>query len=716
MTDAPGQPQELAREVPWRAGKPALEAVLTLPGGPGPPRACLVLAHGAGGDMNSGHLPRLAQALARGGVGVVRFTHRCTHLPTRVDAYRAVLSAAQGWPETRGTRAWVCAGHSMGSRAACAVAHEASGAEGGSGGPSAAAGAAATRTGRSGKGPAAAANAAEAAAEVGERVQAPARKRRKGGDADAPAPAGGQKRGEAGDAEEAEARPAEEGESAPEAGAEEGVPPGEAPAPAGRRRTRAAAAAESAAAVGAAEAKAMGKGKGKGKARGSAARGDGAAGPGAASPVTAAGDAGGSGGAGAAGGGEARVVGCVFMSYPLHPPGKPAELRDTPLASLSLPLLFVRGSRDEFSTPGPWEDILGRMSSSDLRVHTVEGGDHGLAAPGGRAAAEAALAEALEAVVAFVQGAGSQLGYAQAQLAATEALYAAYQEELKLLRKGLAATKREHLRSGRPLWREGASAPPPRGHRTAEDADPDQEPATFSDIEEDVLLADDADAEEPVAGAGAHEPAVKAEPGAAGQAGRAEAGGASPAAVALEARRRRLMALEATCSAVAQDDMEAQGAVACLAGLTGKHYLRSIVVSLGRATESKGDVDIDLTPEEAEQRRRGRAAQEGEARGDAEGEAAGAGEGEGGQAGGSASGRPRVSRRQALIRLDADGVFRIINTGRQELAVNGVKVPQNHTLPLPHLAMVTVADLALIFMANGAAVQRVVRRSGALVL
>ncbi|GIL50384.1 hypothetical protein Vafri_6603 [Volvox africanus] len=62
--------------------------------------------------------------------------------------------------------------------------------------------------------------------------------------------------------------------------------------------------------------------------------------------------------------------------------------------------------------------------------------------------------------------------------------------------------------------------------------------------------------------------------------------------------RDRLEALEATCSAVAQEDMESQGALACLAGRVAKYYLRSTAVTLGRTTESKGDVDVDLIPEE----------------------------------------------------------------------------------------------------------------------
>ena len=60
------------------------------------------------------------------------------------------------------------------------------------------------------------------------------------------------------------------------------------------------------------------------------------------------------------------------------------ELRDEPLASLQLPILFVRGTRDQFCEDGPWEAVRPRLTSPDITVHTVEGGDHGLKVKGGK--------------------------------------------------------------------------------------------------------------------------------------------------------------------------------------------------------------------------------------------------------------------------------------------------------------------------------------------
>jgi predicted alpha/beta-hydrolase family hydrolase len=41
----------------------------------------------------------------------------------------------------------------------------------------------------------------------------------------------------------------------------------------------------------------------------------------------------------------------VLISYPLHPPGKPENLRVEHLARLAVPCLFVSGTRDPFGSP-----------------------------------------------------------------------------------------------------------------------------------------------------------------------------------------------------------------------------------------------------------------------------------------------------------------------------------------------------------------------------
>jgi uncharacterized protein len=78
-------------------------------------------------------------------------------------------------------------------------------------------------------------------------------------------------------------------------------------------------------------------------------------------------------------GGEA-VAGLVFLGYPLHPPGRPDELRDKHLPRIEAPMLFVQGSRDAFGTPEELAPVLARLGGR-ARIHVVEGGDHSFHVP-----------------------------------------------------------------------------------------------------------------------------------------------------------------------------------------------------------------------------------------------------------------------------------------------------------------------------------------------
>lgn len=94
------------------------------------------------------------------------------------------------------------------------------------------------------------------------------------------------------------------------------------------------------------------------------------------------------------------VTAVLLSSYPLHPPGKPTELRDALLHALRVPALLIRGTKDPFSQAEQWEGALRRMSCS-WQQHSVEGGDHGLRIGGKDGAAKSQ--QALEEVGAAVQ-------------------------------------------------------------------------------------------------------------------------------------------------------------------------------------------------------------------------------------------------------------------------------------------------------------------------
>ncbi len=80
----------------------------------------------------------------------------------------------------------------------------------------------------------------------------------------------------------------------------------------------------------------------------------------------------------------------VLLSYPLHPPGRPERLRVEHFPALTLPCLFVSGTRDAFARPDELEAATASIPGRVTHVW-VEGGDHGLRGK------EAAVAEAVRA-------------------------------------------------------------------------------------------------------------------------------------------------------------------------------------------------------------------------------------------------------------------------------------------------------------------------------
>jgi len=68
--------------------------------------------------------------------------------------------------------------------------------------------------------------------------------------------------------------------------------------------------------------------------------------------------------------------GLVFLSYPLHPPGKPERIRDAHLREIPVPMLFIEGTRDPFAQPDLLDATIARIGSAKLI--RIEGGDHSL--------------------------------------------------------------------------------------------------------------------------------------------------------------------------------------------------------------------------------------------------------------------------------------------------------------------------------------------------
>jgi len=71
------------------------------------------------------------------------------------------------------------------------------------------------------------------------------------------------------------------------------------------------------------------------------------------------------------------AMGLVLVSYPLHPPGRPDRLRTAHLPELTVPCLFVSGTRDQFGTPAELEAATAAVPGPVTHVW-LEGKDHSL--------------------------------------------------------------------------------------------------------------------------------------------------------------------------------------------------------------------------------------------------------------------------------------------------------------------------------------------------
>jgi uncharacterized protein len=96
------------------------------------------------------------------------------------------------------------------------------------------------------------------------------------------------------------------------------------------------------------------------------------------------------------------ALGLALLAYPLHPPGKPENLRVEHFARLRVPCLFVSGTRDSFGAPDELREQTKKIKGK-VSWHWIDTADHGfkpLKSSG--LTPQVALDAAAAAVVAFV--------------------------------------------------------------------------------------------------------------------------------------------------------------------------------------------------------------------------------------------------------------------------------------------------------------------------
>src|SRR6516225_484777 len=85
------------------------------------------------------------------------------------------------------------------------------------------------------------------------------------------------------------------------------------------------------------------------------------------------------------------VAGLLLMSYPLHPPRKPEQLRTQHLPQLRPPALFVSGTRDAFGSIEEIEAAI-KLIPGRTQLFEVEGAGHDLGVKGKSGGADLAQA------------------------------------------------------------------------------------------------------------------------------------------------------------------------------------------------------------------------------------------------------------------------------------------------------------------------------------
>ncbi len=71
------------------------------------------------------------------------------------------------------------------------------------------------------------------------------------------------------------------------------------------------------------------------------------------------------------------VEGLLLLSYPLHPPGRSAQLRTAHFSKLHTPVLFVSGTHDSFGTTDELQTAI-KLIPARTKLVSIEGAGHGL--------------------------------------------------------------------------------------------------------------------------------------------------------------------------------------------------------------------------------------------------------------------------------------------------------------------------------------------------
>ncbi|KAI7747441.1 hypothetical protein M8C21_000142 [Ambrosia artemisiifolia] len=133
-----------------------------------------------------------------------------------------------------------------------------------------------------------------------------------------------------------------------------------------------------------------------------------------------------------------------------------------------------------------------------------------------------------------------------------------------------------------------------------------------------------------------------------------------------EDAKRMIMRLEQAARSSFQRVMSSQGALATLTSRRLTHYIKKAEVIIGRSTDDT-EVDIDL-------RKEGRA--------------------------------NKISRRQAIIKMETDGSFSLKNLGATSISLSGEKVAHGEVVALASSSLIEIRGMCFVFDINDKYVRR----------
>jgi predicted alpha/beta-hydrolase family hydrolase len=99
-----------------------------------------------------------------------------------------------------------------------------------------------------------------------------------------------------------------------------------------------------------------------------------------------------------------RLDGVVCLGYPLHPPGRPEQLRNQHLPRIRVPMFFLQGTRDSFGQPDEIRAAFPVMPDGSA-LREVTDADHTFNSPSqARATEEQRLTPLIADIVSWMRG------------------------------------------------------------------------------------------------------------------------------------------------------------------------------------------------------------------------------------------------------------------------------------------------------------------------